>query len=59
MTPRRAIICVVLFFFLMLGISYTLRFAIDDYGYLGFAVAWLAIFGFMFVTGRWMGADFS
>ena len=59
MTPLRAISCVVLFVPVMLGINYLLHFAIDGYGYLGFAVAWLAIFGFMFVTGKWMGADFS
>lgn len=59
MTPLRAIICVVLFGFVMYGINYLLHFAIDGYGYLGFAVAWLAIFAFMFVTGKWLGADFS
>jgi hypothetical protein len=58
-TPLRAISCVILFGVLMLGINYALHFAIDDYGYLGFAVAWLAILGTLLVTGKWMGADFS
>ena len=59
MTPLRAISCVVLFGPFMYGIVWLLRFAIDGYGYIGFAIAWLSIVGFMLVTGRWMGADFS
>ena len=59
MTPLRAIICVVLFGLVMFGFNYLLHSAIDGYGYLGFAVTWLAVMGALFVFGKWAGADFS
>ena len=59
MTLPRVIACLILFPILMFGIVSTLRFALDGYGFFGLAVAWLSIFGFMYVTGKWMGADFS
>jgi hypothetical protein len=59
MTPLRAVICVILFIPLMLGINYLFHSVIENYGFLAFGGTFLVILGTMLGLGKLIGVDFS